>query len=134
MGKFEPGNDKGIKFQAGEAQVETARKGGIASGQARKEKASLKKSLRLLLEDEYPDKKGIRRQGFDIVAVGLFNKAIKGDTTAIKLLAELIEEYKNKVQIGNDGSPFEMKVVKVPEDLEGRIAEYLGNDGGGPDK
>ena len=134
MAQFEEGNTIGTetRFQAGAEQGEIARKGGQASGEARRQKKSLKNALLALLEMQHRSKGGEVKTGYEVMAVTLFNKAMKGDTKALKLMAELVDEYRQKVEVGNDGRPFELKVVKVSEDMQDKINEYL--DGSGLDR
>lgn len=134
MAQFEQGNPIGTetRFQAGAEQGEIARKGGQASGEARRQKKSLKNALLALLEMQHRSKGGEVKTGYEVMAVTLFNKAMKGDTKALKLMAELVDEYRQKVEVGNDGRPFELKVVKVSEDMQDKINEYL--DGSGLDR
>lgn len=134
MAQFEQGNTIGTetRFQAGAEQGEIARKGGRASAEARRQKKSLKNALLALLEMQHRSKGGEVKTGYEVMAVTLFNKALKGDTKALKLMAELVDEYRQKVEVGNDGRPFELKVVKVSEDMQDKINEYL--DGSGLDR
>ena len=134
MAQFEQGNPIGTetRFQAGAEQGEIARKGGQASGEARRQKKSLKNALLALLEMQHRSKGGEVKTGYEVMAVTLFNKAMKGDTKTLKLMAELVDEYRQKVEVGNDGRPFELKVVKVSEDMQDKINEYL--DGSGLDR
>lgn len=132
MAQFEEGNTIGNRFVSNEEQTEIARKGGRASAEARRQKKSLKNALLALLEMQHRSKGGEVKTGYEVMAVTLFNKAMKGDTKALKLMAELVDEYRQKVEVGNDGRPFELKVVKVSEDMQDKINEYL--DGGGLDR
>ena len=88
----------------------------------------MKEAIKILLEMQHKD----GRTGYENIAIGLYNKALKGDVQASKFLAEMIAEYRQRVELGNDGKPFEIKTVKVSEDLAGKISEYL--DGSGLDR
>lgn len=90
-----------------EEQKEITRKGGIKSGEARREKAQLKSAVKLLLSLPVKDpniKKQLKALGMNekdidnsiLPALGLFKKACKGDSSAARLLAELNNE--NQVQ------------------------------------
>lgn len=80
-----------------EEQREIARQGGIASGKARQEKATMKKTLELLLDEvakvEDNDEKLTYRQ---LATIGLLKGAIEGKAenykTALQVLGELQEE------------------------------------------
>lgn len=69
-------------------QREIARKGGIASGEARRRNSSLKKALLTLLESDVPVKGGNAISGADAVALELFKKALKGDLRAIEIMRD----------------------------------------------
>lgn len=127
MAQFEEGNTAGMetRFTKGEEQAEIARKGGRASAEARRQKKSLKNALLALLEMQHRSKGGEVKTGYEVMAVTLFNKAMKGDTKALKLMAELVDEYRQKVEVGNDGQPFELKVVQTSEDIKDKVNEYL---------
>ena len=99
-----------------EEQRAIAKKGGVASGVARREKAQLKSAVKLLLSLPVKDpniKKQLSALGMSdkdidnsiLPALGLFKKACKGDSAAARLLAELNNE--NQVQgttnIGAEG-------------------------------
>lgn len=99
-----------------EEQRAIAKKGGVASGVARREKAQLKSAVKLLLSLPVKDpniKKQLSALGMSdkdidnsiLPALGLFKKACKGDSSAARLLAELNNE--NQVQgttnIGTEG-------------------------------
>lgn len=95
---------------------ENSRKGGIRSGEVRREKAKMKSAVKLLFSLPVKDPKikeqvkalGIDEKDIDnsiLPIIGLYNKAIKGNVQAARLLAELNEE--NQVQgttnIGTEG-------------------------------
>ena len=66
-----------------EEQKEIARKGGIASGKARRERKTFKEELLLLLESGDNQSK---------VSVALLKKAMKGDTKAFEVIRDTIGE------------------------------------------
>ena len=86
---------------------EIGRKGGIKSGEVRREKAQLKSAIKTILSLPVKDPKikaqlkelGMADGDIDnsiLPALGLFKKACKGDSSAARLLAELNGE--NQVQ------------------------------------
>jgi hypothetical protein len=90
-----------------EEQKEITRKGGIKSGEVRREKAQLKSAIKVVLSLPVKSPKvkkmledmGIPEADIDnavLPAIGLFKKACKGDPAAVRLLAELNGE--NQVQ------------------------------------
>ena len=82
-------------------QREIARQGGIASGKVRQEKATMRKTLELLLDEvaniEGNDEKLTYRQ---LATLGLLKGAIEGKAenykTALQVLGELQEEENNE--------------------------------------
>lgn len=86
---------------------EISQKGGIKSGEVRREKAQLKSAIKTILSLPVKDPKikaqlkelGLGDKDIDnsiLPALGLFKKACKGDSAAARLLAELNGE--NQVQ------------------------------------
>lgn len=71
-----------------EEQRNIAKKGGVASGKARREKRDLKRALELLLEREYTDKKGGTKNGAELLAFKQFEKALSGDTKAFEVVRD----------------------------------------------
>lgn len=76
---------------------EISRKGGIASGKARREKADLKKKVNEILSmdvfspqlKEKLEEKGLNATNQTAIATVLLQKALKGDIRAIELLAKM---------------------------------------------
>lgn len=101
-------------------QRDIAKKGGKASGEARRKVKSLKEALSILLEMDHTSKSGETKTGYEIVAIGLYNKAVKGDTKAAKLLAELVEQYKHLADITSNGQTINVAVrdASTKEDID----------------
>ena len=85
-------NSEATQFRAGAEQVEIARKGGIASGEARRENAMMRKTLEMMLEKKYKDQGTYK----DNVALGLIANAIDkskgGNPEAYKVIAKMLGE------------------------------------------
>ena len=85
-------NNEATQFQAGAELVEIARKGGIASGEARRENAMMRKTLEKMLNATYEDKGTYK----DNVALGLLANAIDkskgGNPEAYKVIAKMLGE------------------------------------------
>lgn len=84
-----------------EEQREIARQGGIASGQARREKATMKATLEKLLEEK--NNKGITYR--DLATLGLLKGAINGNAQNYRTILETLGELGNQVddsQINNN--------------------------------
>lgn len=79
-----------------EEKKEIARKGGIASGEARREKATMKKKLEMLLQEQ-----GYTGRTFgDEATLGLIKGAIQGKAENMKLILQMLGEYGEQEQIG----------------------------------
>ena len=103
------------RFRTGEQQVEIARRGGIASGEARRRKKTMKETARMLLDMEIPDaakelKKRLKVMGISeedftyqsAVMVGILNQAMKGNTKAAAFLRDTVGE--NPMLMEEEGS------------------------------
>lgn len=65
---------KATQFKAGEKQAEIARKGGIASGEAKRRKADLRDAVQDILDGVYKVK-GQDKTGAEVLAMALFKIA-----------------------------------------------------------
>ena len=85
-------NNEATQFRAGEEQVEIARMGGIASGKARQENATMRKRLQALLNSKTENGK----EYADLVELGLIANAIDknkgGNPRAYELIARMLGE------------------------------------------
>lgn len=115
--------------QTEEEQREKARKGGIASGVARRKRKAMKENLELLLSLEVKDKKakgfmkslGIKDEDMDnqmAINVSLLGKALKGDIQAYKEIRDTIGE-KPKEQVEIEGN------INTTNPLEGLSTEEI---------
>ena len=73
-----------------EEAVINGRKGGIASGKARREKATMLSTLKMLLDQEY--KNGVTYR--EMATLGLIKGAIKGNPVNYKTMIEVLGESK----------------------------------------
>lgn len=98
------GRDNLIPFnqRTEEEQREIARKGGIASGKARREKKALKEQIELLLSLPLKDHKtreklsqlGIDSDNMDnqmAMVIAMWQKALRGDVRAFKALTDITD-------------------------------------------
>lgn len=67
---------------------EEAKKGGIASGEARRRKRDIRLALEALLEKEYSGKNGQTLTGAEAIAIKQMEKALKGDTRAFEVVRD----------------------------------------------
>ena len=77
------------QFKTGREQVEIARKAGIASGKARREKADLRKQLQVFLEsDDYKDKHGNKMTGAELMVKVAVKEMSKGNPKFWELIRD----------------------------------------------
>lgn len=69
---------------------ENARKGGQASGRARRRKKDLAQALQMLLDKKYSDKNGNQITGTEAIATKLFEQAMKGNIRAFETLRDTV--------------------------------------------
>lgn len=81
-------NSEATQFKAGAEQVEIARQGGIASGKARREKATMKQVLEDMLQDT--NNTGLTYQ--QLATLGLIKGAVKGNAQNYKTIIEMLGE------------------------------------------
>lgn len=81
-------NEQNLRPSVYKLSQEEAKKGGIASGEARRAKRDLRKALEILLEKEYNDAKGNSKSGAELLAFKQFEKALAGDTRAFEIVRD----------------------------------------------
>ena len=105
-----------------EEQKEIARKGGIKSGEIRREKKRFKELFLILLEDDFKgDKnkpKNERRTNKDLFVMRMMKQAMDGDLNSQKYIIEMIGEAPSKkVEVtGANGTPI-LQNVEVSKDI-----------------
>lgn len=93
-------NEQNLRPSEYKLSQEEAKKGGIASGQARRRKKELREALEMLLEKDYTDKSGEKIQGIDVIATALFKEASKGNVRAFNSLRDTIGQMPiQKIQV-----------------------------------
>lgn len=75
-----------------EERQEIARKGGIASGEARRRRKSFSDVFETFLNGEYADKKGKMASGAEVLGMKVIEKALKGDLKAFELIRDTVGE------------------------------------------
>lgn len=75
-----------------EERIESARKAGIASGQARREKATMKKTLEMLLNEKNNKGKTYR----ELTTLGLIKGAVDGKAENYKTIVQLLGELQEQ--------------------------------------
>ena len=118
-----------------EEQRKIQRKGGIASGKARREKADLKKKVNEILAmdvfspqlNETLEEKGLSATNQTAVVTVLLQKALKGDMRAIELLAKMNGNEGTKDNLDKKEQKERVKAMQLEnkkreQALEGNIA------------
>ena len=81
-------NEQNLRPSEYKLSQEEAKKGGIASGEARRRKRDLRMALEALLEKDITDKSGRTMSGAEALAIKQFEKALKGDTRAFETVRD----------------------------------------------
>lgn len=74
--------------QSREKAKENGKKGGIASGQAKRDKKNIRLAVEALLEMDIKGKNGEVKSGAEAICVAQLQKALKGDTRAFEALRD----------------------------------------------
>ena len=74
--------------QSHEEAVENGRKGGIASGEAKRAKKSLREAMQILMDADLTGKDGKTITGTEAMAARAFQAALKGDWKAWELVRD----------------------------------------------
>ena len=87
-----------------------AKKGGIASGEARRRKRDIRLALEALLEKDITDKHGNTMSTAEAIAIKQIEKALKGDTKAFEVVRDSAgQKPSDKIDLTvNDDSTREM--------------------------
>jgi hypothetical protein len=110
----------------GEYQLtqEEQKKGGIASGEARRKKRDIRLALEMLLEKEFKDRNGNTITGAEAIAAKQFEKAMKGDTKAFEVVRDTSgQKPTDKIEMKTD-----VDVVAASERLK-KLFDRMKNDG-----
>lgn len=87
-------NIENLRVPTSEEAREYGRKGGIASGEARREKATFKKQLQMILDEKYNDKMTYR----EAITTGQILSAIDGKAENFKLILQVLGELQEEPQ------------------------------------
>ena len=86
-------NSEATQFKTGAKQVEIARKGGIASGEAKRKKATMLSVLANTLDQTDKKTKLTYRE---LATLGLIKGAVKGNSSNYQIINELMQEQERK--------------------------------------
>ena len=100
-----------IPVRTEEEAKEKGRKGGIASGEARRKKKELRETLRALLEETTKD----GRTGMENIAIALLAEAEKGNVRAFAEIRDTLygKPVSTVEMTGKDGTPIQPPSINV---------------------
>ena len=81
-------NEQNLRVPTSNEARENGKKGGIASGEARRRKKLLRECLEELLEKEITDKSGKTMTGAEAMAVKIFQHALQGNLKAFEVVRD----------------------------------------------
>lgn len=81
-------NEQNLRPGEYQLTVEEQKKGGRASGEARRAKRDLRMALEALLEKEFSSRDGTTLSGAEAIALKQMEKALKGDTKAFEVVRD----------------------------------------------
>ena len=94
-------NKQNLKIPTSKEARENGRKGGIASGEARRKKKLLKECIDYLLEEDV-EENGKTMSGAEVLAVKLFEEARNGNVKAFEVLRDTAgQKPAEKVVVSN---------------------------------
>lgn len=83
-------NEQNLRPGEYKLSQEEAKKGGINSAKARREKRDLRKALEMLLEKDFTDKSGKVISGTEAITAKLFEQAMKGNIKAFETIRSTV--------------------------------------------
>ena len=107
-------NEQNLRPSEYKLSREEAKKGGIASGEARRRKRDIRLALEALLEKDISDKNGNVMTTTEAIALKQVEKALKGDTKAFEVVRDTVGQ-----------KPTEKLDVTVNDDSTREMDEYF---------
>lgn len=94
-------NEQNLRRLSPSEAREQGRKGGKASGEARRRKKLLRECLTELLEREYVSSDGKSMDGADLISAKLFQRAMDGDIKAFETIRDTVgQKPVERVEVG----------------------------------
>lgn len=107
---------KATQFKSGEEAAKNGKKGGIASGEAKKRKKDLRLALEALLEKDITSKDGQKMSGTEAITAKLFEQALKGNIKAFETIRSTVgQDPVQKVEQVNIDMEYEESVEYLKE-------------------
>ena len=115
-------NEQNLRVPTSSEARENGKKGGIASGEARRAKKSLREAMQVLMDADLTGKDGKTMTGTEAMAARAFQAALKGDWKAWELVRDTAgQKPVDKVQATQtvvDMSAFSTEEIKAMLDEE----------------
>lgn len=102
-----------------EEAAKNGRKGGKASGEARRKRKAFAEAFDTLLERSFTDHNGNQLQGVEAIAAKVFQQAMNGDLKAIQIIRDTVGEM--PVQ--------KIETVNISPEAYERVNRILGQGG-----
>lgn len=102
---------------------ELARKGGIASGEARRKRKQMRDDLRAMLDSKQKFSDGKTRRVQEGIVHKLVSAAMSGDLKAIEQIAKLMGEYEQRIKV--DGTINTPQIIVQDKDTAEALATIL---------
>lgn len=116
-------NEQNLRPSEYQLSQEEAKRGGIASGEARRRKRDIRLALEALLEKDITDKKGNVMTTTEAIALKQIEKALKGDTKAFEVVRDTVGQ-----------KPTDRIDLTVNDDSAKEMDEYFARHSKGTDK
>lgn len=107
-------NEQNLRPNEYKLTLEEQKKGGIASGEARRRKRDIRLALEALLEKDITDKHGNTMSTAEAIAIKQVEKALKGDTKAFEVVRDTAGQ-----------KPVEKVAFGASEEAKNELAELL---------
>lgn len=116
-------NEQNLRPSEYQLSQEEAKRGGIASGEARRRKRDIRLALEALLEKDISDKNGNVMTTTEAIALKQIEKALKGDTKAFEVVRDTVGQ-----------KPTDKIDITVNDDSAKEMDEYFARHSKGTDK
>lgn len=106
-------NEQNLRPSEYKLSQEEAKKGGIASGEARRKKRDLRLAFEALLEKEFKGEDGELLSGAELLALKQFKKGVEGDTKAFEVIRDTAgQKPVERVEVGKIDKEQSMQELK----------------------
>ena len=105
-------NEQNLRPGEYKLTLEEQKKGGIASGKARKERATMKKTLELMLEETHKNGKTFKENA----TLGLIVGAIKGNAQNYRTIVEMLGELQTT---NSEPNQLKIEIIDNEKNIKG---------------